>query len=132
MEYRIEFDEKRGIVVLRFLQDVTEDLLLSTAVIMRDLIRDKEPVGRITDYTDARKILVSSEFVRKFAISDVYELTRPDLKRIIVAPQPVVFGLARMFQANRDSVGQAPVVVRTMDEALEVLGVESLDLRPVR
>lgn len=131
LDYKIEFDEKRAIVVLRFVGNVTEESFLAANTVMREFIEKNQLVGRITDFSAAGQVLVSAEFVRKLAISDLFERGKPNLIRVIVAPQPAVFGLARMFQVAREPFGRPPAVVKTMEEALQVFGVEALNLTPV-
>jgi hypothetical protein len=48
--------------------------------------------------------------------------------RVIVARMDSVYGVARMFELYRDSMGgQAPIVVRSNDEAHELLNVSPQD-----
>lgn len=46
---------------------------------------------------------------------------------MIVASQPALYGLARMFQLSRDSMGGQLEVVQSLDEAYKVLGVAPRD-----
>lgn len=132
LDYTIEFDEKRGIAVFRFSGNVTEESFLAAATVFRDFIEKNPVTARITDFSSAGQVLLSAEFIRKLAISDLFERGKPNLMRVIVAPQPAVFGLARLFEMSREPFGNAPVVVRSMEEALQVFGVESLNLTPVQ
>ena len=47
--------------------------------------------------------------------------------RVIVASQPALYGLARMFELSRDSMGGQLQVVHSMDEAYKLLNVAPLD-----
>ncbi len=57
------------------------------------------------------------------------DATRP---RIIVAPGAVAFGLSRMFQMLGESTRPLLEVVRTMDEALTALGIQSAHFEPLK
>ena len=46
---------------------------------------------------------------------------------VIVAPQPALFGVARMFELSRDSMGGQLKVVQSMDEAYNLLKVTPQD-----
>ena len=46
---------------------------------------------------------------------------------MIVAREPIAFGLSRMFELSRDAMGGQLQVVRSMDEAYGLLGVTSGD-----
>jgi hypothetical protein len=48
----------------------------------------------------------------------------PTAKRVIIAPRDHLFGLARMAQAFAQRTRPSVAVVRTMDEARKVLGLE--------
>ena len=46
---------------------------------------------------------------------------------VIVARQPALFGIARMFELSRDSMGGQLQAVQSMDEAYNVLEVTPQD-----
>jgi len=46
---------------------------------------------------------------------------------VIVADEPWIFGMARMFQICRDSLGEQFHVVRSLEEAYEMVGVRPED-----
>jgi hypothetical protein len=47
--------------------------------------------------------------------------------RVIVAREPIVFGLSRMFELSRDAMDGELRVVHSIDEAYGVLGVTAAD-----
>jgi hypothetical protein len=51
--------------------------------------------------------------------------------RVLVIPQIFIYGLARMFQILGEKTRPELQVVRTMDEAYFLLGVESPEFHPV-
>jgi len=51
--------------------------------------------------------------------------------RIVIAPTAVGFGLSRMFQIVGESKRPLLEVVRTMDEALAALGIQSPQFEPL-
>ena len=56
----------------------------------------------------------------------------PGYERIVVAPQPEIFELYRLFAANQQRVGTAaPKIVRSMDKALLHLGIGKPQFRPL-
>lgn len=56
----------------------------------------------------------------------------PGCHRIVVAPQPEISELYRLFSANQSMVGStAPKIVKTMEHALVHLGVGEPDFRPI-
>lgn len=47
-------------------------------------------------------------------------------KHVVIAPQPHVFGLSRMFQVYAEATRPNTVVVHTLDEARKCLGLERI------
>jgi hypothetical protein len=57
----------------------------------------------------------------------------PGYQRIVVAPQPEIVGLYRLFGANQSMVGSsAPKIVKTLDHALVHLGVGKPNFKPLK
>jgi len=84
------------------------------------------PYAAITDLSQVAAFPVSSDAVRAL------EATAPAIplgKRlsVIVARQPALFGLARMFELSRNSMGGQLKVVQSMDEAYNLLEVDPKD-----
>ena len=83
----------------------------------------------IVDLSAVTGSAVSCDFVRKFAnqktaIADV------DTVLFIVAPQPYVYGLCRMFQTLREGNSPLLVIVHGLDEALAAMGIEPPHFEP--
>ena len=47
--------------------------------------------------------------------------------RVVVAKEPVIYGLSRMVELTRDSMGGQLQVVHTLEEAYEIVGVRPED-----
>jgi hypothetical protein len=77
-------------------------------------------LSQVEDYYPA-----SAKTIRTFAAAaPVLPAGRP---RVVVVPQPALFGLARMFEMHRDSMEGQFHVVHSMDEAYELLEVNPED-----
>ena len=73
----------------------------------------------ICDFTQAGAFDVSPEDVELIVAQDKRAMeTHPVLMEAVVAPRPVVFGLARMWQSKVDVVRPHTAVVKTKAEAL--------------
>jgi len=80
-------------------------------------------LSRVTDFE------VSSDAIRQVAAAP---LALPGgYMRVLVIPQIFIYGLARMFQILGEKTRPELQVVRTMDEAYCLLGVESPEFRAV-
>jgi hypothetical protein len=76
----------------------------------------------ITDFSGVTAFDVSSEVIRELA----YQPTHGDEQAVvvIVASQDLVFGLGRMFSMLTEKVRPNRHVVRTIEEAYELLGIK--------
>jgi hypothetical protein len=83
------------------------------------------PYAAVTDLSQVVDFHVSSDTVRTLAASDpAVPGGRP---KVIVAREPALYGLARMGELIRDSMGGQLQIVRSMDEAYELLGASRED-----
>ena len=79
----------------------------------------QKPRYVICDFTGAGAFDVSPEDVDMIVAQDRRAMTsHPELMEAVVAPRPVVFGLARMWQSKVDDVRPHTAVVKTRDEAI--------------
>ena len=82
----------------------------------------------IIDLSAVTKADVSSDFLASLARRGAV-LTGQ--KRILVAPQDEIFGLSRMFGLHQAATGDEPTIVRTLQRAYAVLGIDEPDWQPV-
>jgi hypothetical protein len=85
----------------------------------------KGPCSAIVDLSQVVHMPVSAKTVRSLAASA--PAVPAGTRRVIVAQEPVVFGLSRMFELSRDAMGGQLQVVHSMDEAYGLLGATSGD-----
>ena len=83
----------------------------------------------ICDLTLVTDFAVGSSFLRGLAgrLPIMLEATRP---HILVAPTSVGYGLMRMYQIQGETVRPHLCVVRSVEEALSLLGVSSARFEP--
>ena len=79
------------------------------------------PYAALTDLSQVVDVALSYNTVRALAKTDpAVPVGRP---RVIVAREPAMYGLARMFELRRDSMGGQLHVFRSMHEAYDLLKV---------
>jgi hypothetical protein len=82
----------------------------------------------LCDFSEASKFDIPTPDVDRMVEQDKGELSRhPHLLEVVIAPQSLVFGLARMWQSKVNTVRPHTAVCRTRAEAVEWLkaaGVE--------
>ena len=130
MGYRFEFDPVNKILLLRVEGRLTEELFVEFYRAGQKHWAATGSKMSILDYTLVTKVAVSTEFLRRFAhrepAGDVSK--RP---RVIVAPSPLLFGLARMFQMMGEGARPLLQTVHTLDEAFAALGVQAPRFHPL-
>jgi hypothetical protein len=128
LDFELQFDAERRIILIAFHNDLTEASYLAGFSACLAFLKANPVEGVILDFSDIREFGLSSSFIRM--IADLPEVTTKP--RVVVAPQKVVFGMVRMFQLLREGNASGyPALVETMPEALELLGFDSLQFAPV-
>lgn len=125
MEHRFEFDPVNKILLFRAEGVLTDEALAEAYRAVRKYAIATGASTGIMDLSPVSEFAVSTEFVRQLALQEPAmpdSATRP---RVIVAPDTVGFGLARMFQLLGEPARPLLSVVHTLDEALAALGVQS-------
>jgi len=131
MAFRFEFDPANKILLLRFEGRLTDESLAEYYRAARKYSTATDASVGIFDSSPVTEFAVSSEFIRALASQ---EPAMPDAfrrPRFIVAPTAVGFGLARMFQMLREPTRPLLKVVRTLDEALAALDIQSPHFEPL-
>src|SRR5262249_36810133 len=83
------------------------------------------PYAAITDLSQVEDFRVSPKTIRVLAATGpAIPSGRP---RVIVATELALYGLARMFDLNRDSMGGQLQIVRSLEEAYDIVGVRPED-----
>jgi hypothetical protein len=124
MGFSFEFDRRNKILLLRVEGRLTDELLAETQGAIRKHSIATDAVAGIFDFSLVTEVALSPAYIHKLAKEEpaMRDASRP---RIIVAPTAVAFGFSRMFQMLAESTRPLLEVVRTMDEALAELGVQS-------
>ncbi len=99
-----------------------------------DLVQHIAAIRKHPDFNPDFDELIDASGVKSFDVpsDDVRELASHEspfhrqAKRVLVAPQDLVFGLGRMFQTFGSEKRPHFIVVRTLDEAYRRLGRERL------
>jgi hypothetical protein len=121
MPTTLKIDTEAGIVYSTFYGEVdTPELIEQVAAIRRH--PDFNPQFReLIDASNVTSFEVSSDEVRDLAIREAP--FAPSARRVLVASEDLVFGLARMFQTFGGEHRPHFEVVRTLEEAYRLLGI---------
>jgi hypothetical protein len=122
--FRFEFDPVNKILLLRVEGRLTDEVLVEICRTARIHWAATAARAGIGDYSSVTDFRVSAELVRMRARqTPMPEPTKNPL--LIVMPSTAGYGLARMYQIVGDLAQPRVSVVRTLDEALAALGVQS-------
>jgi len=120
--------EAKQIVLIRFTGELTESDFAGLDRMAADA-RGNAEFDCIFDFTAVEKIDVATEFVAKRG--DLPQAFK-DRERIYVVPQDDLKLLTRLYAAYQTAKGwRSPVIVATLDEALDRLGVVQSDFHPM-
>jgi hypothetical protein len=125
----LSFDELHQVLYVRFEGVITDDVFLSRYQQVREWVASNGPFSSISDFGGVTSFEVTSHGIDQLALHS--PLVPDSFLRIVLAPQDEIFGMARMFGMIGSVTRNKVYVVRTSAEAYRLLGVESLDLRPV-
>jgi hypothetical protein len=129
--FRFEFDPVNKALLMRVDGRIEDESLAECYRAIRQYSTSTDASVAILDFSAVTEFAPSTAFVRMLAKQ---EPAMPDAfhrRRIIVAPAPVAFGLARLFQIVGESTRPLLEVVRTLDDALTALGIQSAHFEPL-
>jgi hypothetical protein len=130
MGFWFEFDPGNKVLMVRVEGRLTDQLLAEVLLAIRKYSTAMQPRAGIVNFSAVTEVEISSGVIRELARQEpvMLDASRP---RVIVAPGEVMFGLSRMFQLAGERTRPLLDVVRTLDEALALLGVVSPQFEPL-
>ena len=131
MAFRFEFDPVNKILLARFEGQLTNE----AAEEYHDALgRNWKATGAhagIWDLSGVADFAVAADFLRNLAQRKPITPGLTNHPRFIVVPVTAGYGLMRMFQIAGETTRPLLHVVRTVDEALTALGVQSSQFEPL-
>ena len=131
MALRFEFDPALKILLIRIDGRLTDEVLREYYRALRKYSTATDASAAITDFSAVTEFAVSSEIIRQLAREEPAVPNATTRPRILVVPQTHAYGLARMFQITGETTRPMLSVVRTMDEAIATLGIQSPHFEPL-
>ncbi len=129
--FRFEFDPVNKLLLFRYEGRLTDESLAESYRATRKYSTETDASAGIWDLSSVTEFAVSTEFIRQLANQEPAMSDATRRPRVIVAPDAVGFGLSRMFQLIGEPTRPLLNVVRTLDEALAALGVQSPHFEPL-
>jgi hypothetical protein len=125
MDYVIDLDPTHRVLRITVTTILTDEAFKEIYRTIQRLASRGGPYAAIMDLSQVVDFPISADTIRAFAATaPAVPAGRP---RVVVAPRPALYGLSRMFELHRDSMGGQFHVVQSMDEAYDLLKVTSQD-----
>jgi len=122
-----EFDQKIKVVCWRLRGEITEDLFVEGLKLCAEIFADTKPTGGIIDFSQVTSFRVPVNVIKR--VADSAPVVPSLLIRVIVAPSDHLFGIGRMFSVLSQDTRSNTHVVRTMDEAYELLKIKEPEFK---
>lgn len=130
MPYSFEFDSAHAILLCRLRGEVTEESFKNFFRIGAEHAVRTQPSAGVVDLSGVTTFLVSTQTIHELARSTPV-LRSPDLRRIVIAPSPEIYGMMRMFEMEGEAKRPNLHVVRSEEEAWAILAVPKPKFKPI-
>ena len=131
MGFVADYDAKDNILRITFEGNLTDEVALMCSQALRKSLASESPFNVIIDLTGVTKYDVSPEFIGRIAMGRPSQ--SPSVRvLVIVAPKDYAYGMSRMFQQLSESNRPNQSVVRSMEDAYRVLGLNSPEFMPLK
>ena len=123
-----EYDSRNRVLAVRFRATVTDDVLAQFLQDVRAYVARYEIRSAIVDFSDADAFALTPAAIHRLARQP--EAVADPTPRVVVAPRPIMFGVARLFKAESEG-RDALHIVRSMAEAYRFLDLRDPHFEPV-
>jgi hypothetical protein len=122
MDYEVDLDLTHNVIRLTVTaRIVTLELAEDIYILLSRVSSSGGPYAAIYDLSAAKDTTLPTELVRS------YSRRAPSIPlgrtHVVVGKEPVIYGLARVFQMCSETLGYQFEVVRLLEEAYEMVGV---------
>jgi len=120
-DYVIDLDPVHGVLRITIRKVVTDQVVLDVYRSLKRLAAKGGPYATLADCSQVEDLKLSAETIRSLALGvPAVPAGRP---RVVVVNRIVMYGLARMFESTRTSMGVRFHIVWSVDETYAILGV---------
>jgi hypothetical protein len=129
--FRFEFDSVNKVLLARFEGQLTNESAAAYHDALGKNWAATNPRAGVWDLSEVTEFTLASDFLRNLALRKPVTAGLTDHPRFVVVPETAGYGLMRMFQIVGESSRPRLHVVRTVEEALTTLGIESPRFEPL-
>jgi len=120
MPYTFDFNLRNGILRCRLGGQVTDEVLREFFRTGAQHAIRTHPLAGVVDLSGVTSFEVSAQVIEKLARSTSV-VQDPNLRRVVIAPSPEVYGMMRMFEIEGEPTRPGIHVVHTEQEAWAIL-----------
>ena len=124
--YAVDLDPKHRVLRITVTTALTDKTARDIYQAVARLAFRRGQYAAITDFSQVVDFPISTDTIRDLAATTP-PIPLGDKRSVMVARQPALFGLARMFEMHRAGMGLQLQVVHSIDEAYDLLKVSSED-----
>jgi hypothetical protein len=127
MAFTLGYDRKHNLLLITFDGTLIQEDHRAMIAAVRAFIARHGLAHAIVDFTTVAEFKLDAAYLADFARSRSVLVGQ---KRVYVAPTDEIFGMLRLFEMHQSATGDVPLVVRTLAEACEHLGIDAPDFQP--
>ena len=124
-----EFDDKHRVLLVVVGKRLNRDIYLSLYAAIDRIVATRGPLSSILDLSSVLDFDVFGDFAREMAA--MRPAIPPGMVCVVVAPQPVIYGTARIVETLRSTTAVPIKVVRSLDEAFASFGSIRFGFNPI-
>ena len=129
MACSFDFDPVNNILRYTWDGNLTDEVLFEGDAAGRRLLAARPPCRGILDFSKVTAVAASSQTIKGIASrAPAYGVGQAV---VLVAPKDVIYGLSRMFVLLGEEKRPGVCVVRTMQEAYDLLKIDSPQFSPI-
>jgi hypothetical protein len=127
--FSFAFDRDHKVLLVSFRGEFATDDIATLDAAANAFVGENGPVHFLLDFSGVHRVSMPDRAIAERAER---KPLCPGFRRVIVAPHPEIFGLYCLFSAKQERIGaDAPVVVRSMQSAVDLLGLRFPAFAPV-
>ena len=127
MAFALLFDRTNRVLLVKFGRALTRQALEAMVQAARAFAGVHGSCDGIVDFSAVEKFDIGLAYLRAYGGSP---RVMTGARRILVAPDDEMFGIARLYGLHQStSQGEEPMVVRSLQAAYDLLGLQDPDFR---
>lgn len=130
MPYAFDFDSANRILRCRLSGKVNDEVLREFFQAGSEHAVRAHPAAGVVDLSGVTSFDVSTPAIKALAKSTPV-LHDPELRRVVIAPSPEIYGMMRMFEMEGESMRPGLQVVRSERDAWAILAVRNPRFEPL-